>query len=124
MCIDVVDILGSHAGVRDRRPHCRGSALALGIGSGDMPGITCCSVTEHFSINACAAALGMLQLFKHQQAGTFTEHKPIPIGIEWPTCRRRILVPCRQCLHVLERSQAHVSDCCFGTARDDHVGFP
>ncbi len=82
MRIDIVDLGGPDSGILQGIGHGSRGTGAILVRLRDMPGIGTDAGPIHFAVDSCAAGLGVFEFFEHEQAGTFTEHKAVSIGIK------------------------------------------
>ncbi len=75
--VDVINLFRRDARGANRAGHGHAEPLALGIGHGDVVGVSRGRVTRDFGVNARAAFLGMREGFEDQHAGTLAHDEAV-----------------------------------------------
>ena len=82
--VDVVDLLGPHAGAFHRRLHARRRPDAVGQRRSDVKRLAAGRVAEDLRVDARPARAGVLQVFHHEHRRPLREHEPVAAPIEGP----------------------------------------
>ena len=123
MSIDVVNLFRFYASVSNCCSDAGSRSFAGRVRSGDMICVAVHSKACQLSIDVCATSFSMLQLFKNQNACTFTHYKAITLFIERARCCFRVFVVGRQSLHVSKACDSNRRNCCFGAACQHYVSI-
>src|SRR5690625_6481459 len=75
--VEVVNILRLQPGILQHHPHGQARTTAFRIRRGDMVSVSRHPKPDQLGIDACAAALRMLELLDVERTGTFAEHKTV-----------------------------------------------
>src|ERR1700693_414712 len=77
--VDVINFVGTDAGIARRVAHYAESAFVLGSGLGHVIGVAAHAITGDLGKNRSAAPFGMFEFFEHENAGAFAHHKAVAI---------------------------------------------
>ena len=120
--VDVVNLIGTDTGRRDRRVHHAEGAIAVLRWRGHVIRVTGHAIADHLGVNRRAAALGELEFLEHHHAGAFAQHEAVAVLLERTARARRIVVARRQGAQRGKTANPHRTHRRFSAARDHGVG--
>src|SRR4029453_14880875 len=108
--LPISDLLRPNAGIRDRIQHDPVGAMSIFGRQGDMECIAAHSVSDEFGKDLRSTLLCEFKLLEDEHAGTFADHEPVAIFIEWTRCPLRLFVACGQSAHGGKSTDSHRSN--------------
>ena len=121
--IDVVDVLGLHAGILQGVLHHQLGTQSLGMGGGDVVSVGTHAGTYHLGVDLRTASLGMLQLLEDETAGTLGHDESVARGAERTAGLLGLVIARREGVHGVEAAHAGLCDGSLGTTGHDGVGL-
>ena len=119
--VDVIDLIGTDAGVPHGDPERFRIALAFGVGTGDVEPIAGGAVADHFAEDDRAASAGVFELFQHEHAGTFGGDEAVAVEVERTARMLRIVIAGAECAEGIETADAEFLDGGFRAAGQHDV---
>src|SRR5690554_4473546 len=80
--VDVVDLFRRQSAVVEGIGHGSRGAIAVFVWLSDMAGVAARPKPHDLAVDPGAAGLGVFELFEHENAGAFAEHKTVAIDVE------------------------------------------
>src|SRR5262249_12318415 len=120
--VDIANVGWVKSAVLDCCFNAGNGATAVRVAVGDAEGVGGGTVTGDLGINVCAAVAGVLQLFEHEHAGTFTEHEAVALQVKGPRSLFGGIVAGGQGREKIEPCHTKGIDHAMGAAGEHDIG--
>ena len=122
MGVDVAHLIGTKLRIFQRFAHGAVGAVGIFRGLRDMEGVAGHAVADDLGEDLGPAPARELQIFQHQDASSFADHKTVAIFVEGAAGALRLFVTHRKRAHGGESADAHWRDARFRAAADHDIG--
>jgi len=123
MGVDVVDRIGTEAGVSEGHADAGGGSAALWVGVGDSVGISRRAVADHLAVDIRPPPPGVLEVFEHDHCRPFAEHEAVPLVVERPAGPLWLVVAGGEGGEQVEAGHAEGVDHAVTAAGEHYVGL-